>query len=103
MHPSIRPVALAGRQQPGEVDLAQGSVLFLEDLPAFGLRRLRALRKPLEDNGQPGSKTPPAPPPFLFVAAMRSCPCGYFGEPEHDCSCMSWAAEGPAALEQGAR
>jgi magnesium chelatase family protein len=89
-HPCSRPSALSGHQQPGEADLARGGVLFLDDLPAFGLRSLRLLRKLLEENGRSGPGVAPPPPPFLFAAAMRYCPCGYFGEPDHDCSCPPW-------------
>jgi magnesium chelatase family protein len=89
-HPCSRPAALSGHQQPGEADLARGGVLFLDDLPAFGLRSLRLLRKLLEDNGRPGPGTAPAPLPFLFAAAMRPCPCSYLGEPDHECTCPPW-------------
>ena len=89
-HFSTRPLDLVGRQKPGEVDLARGGVLFLDDLPAFGRRSLRALRQPLEDNGRsdPGTGNGAPPPPgFLLAAAMRSCPCGHTGEPRRPCSC----------------
>lgn len=89
-HPCSRPSALSGHQQPGEADLARGGVLFLDDLPAFGLRSLRLLRKLLEENGRPGPGVAPSPPPFLFAAAMRPCPCGYLGEPDHECTCPPW-------------
>jgi magnesium chelatase family protein len=53
-HFSTRPSALVGKgRKPGEVDLARGGVLFLDDLPAFGKRALRAIRPLLEENGAP--------------------------------------------------
>jgi magnesium chelatase family protein len=86
-HPCIRPSVLVGGEDPGEVALARGGVLFLDDLPAFGRRSLRALRQPLEEIGRPGPADRQAPPPFLFAAAVRPCPCGHLGDPDHDCNC----------------
>lgn len=95
-----RPADLVGRdRKPGEADLARGGVLFLDDLPRFGRRSLRALRKPLEEN--PGLTLHPHRGPaaggFLVVAAMRSCPCGRLGHPpafpgDH-CSCPPWKVD----------
>jgi magnesium chelatase family protein len=89
-HPSTRPMALVGQHRPGEVDLARGGVLFLDDLPSFGRRSLLALRRPLEDNGLRQSTDPTTPPPFLIAAAMRACPCGGIGDPHRECSCPPW-------------
>lgn len=87
-HPGTRPSILIGRRWPGEVDLARGGVLFLDDLRAFGRRCLQALRKPLEENGQRSNG--PSPPPFLLAASMRPCPCGDLGDPRRECSCPPW-------------
>ena len=54
-HFSTRPLALVGRRKPGEVDLARGGVLFLDDLPAFGRRSLRVLRQAIEEGTAPES------------------------------------------------
>jgi magnesium chelatase family protein len=92
-HFSTRPLELVGRRKPGEVDLARGGVLFLDDLPAFGRRSLRALRQPLEENGRPSPSTgngAPPPPGFLLAAAMRCCPCGHRADPRRPCSCAPW-------------
>jgi magnesium chelatase family protein len=84
-HHSASAVALVGGgspPQPGEISLAHGGVLFLDELPEFPRAALEALREPLESGLITISRAAHQahfPARFQLVAAMNPCPCGYLG------------------------
>ncbi|MBQ8933113.1 MAG: YifB family Mg chelatase-like AAA ATPase [Lachnospiraceae bacterium] len=83
-HHSITEPAFAGggvTVLPGEMSLASGGILFLDELPLFKRAVLEQLRQPLEDHKititrMYGSCVYPAD--FLLVAACNNCRCGFY-------------------------
>ncbi len=75
---------------PGEISLAHRGVLFLDELPEFSTSVLQSLRQPMEDGVVRLVRvdgTYRFPCEFQLIAASNPCPCGYLGDPSHDCSC----------------
>jgi len=98
-HHSATETAIIGgghRLAPGEVSLAHRGVLFLDELPEFSRHTLEMLRQPLEDRFVDLSRVGLKgryPCDFLLICAMNPCPCGYFGDPAHVCTCTETARQ----------
>lgn len=75
---------------PGEVSLAHGGILFLDELPEFRRNALEALRQSLEDGRTTVTRamaTATFPAEFTLVGSMNPCPCGNLGHPKKACGC----------------
>jgi len=76
--------------RPGEVTLAHGGVLFMDEAPEFQRQVIDALRQPLESrtitiNRSQGNYIYPAD--FICILAANPCPCGYYHDPHKECVC----------------
>jgi magnesium chelatase family protein len=84
---------------PGEISLAHGGVLFLDEMGEFPVDVLESLRTPLEEGVIRVARAQHRvtfPARFLLVGAMNPCPCGENDDPGR-CRCT------PAALARYGR
>jgi magnesium chelatase family protein len=92
-HHTVSDAALVGGgsfPRPGEVSFAHHGVLFLDELPEFKKNVLEVMRQPLEDSRVTISRSKLSlefPANFMLASAMNPCPCGFFTDPEKECTC----------------
>jgi magnesium chelatase family protein len=106
-HHTISDVALVGggtQPRPGELSLAHGGILFLDEMPEFARRALEVLRQPLEEGLVRIARAAASvefPARVTLVGAMNPCPCGYYGHPIKACRCAPPQRERYAARISG--
>lgn len=92
-HHTVSDAALIGGgsiPRPGEVSFAHHGVLFLDELPEFKKNVLEVMRQPLEDYKVTISRSKLSlefPANFMLASAMNPCPCGFFTDPNKECTC----------------
>ncbi len=77
--------------KPGEVSLATGGVLFLDEFPEYQRNVIESLRQPMEDRQVTVSRLKASytfPARFMLVSARNNCPCGFFPD-RKKCRCTS--------------
>ncbi len=84
-HSASQPALIGGgtKAKPGEVSLAHGGVLFLDELPEYTRQTLEALRQPLESGRAVIARAAAHvsyPARFQLIAAMNPCRCGYLDD-----------------------
>ncbi len=91
-HHTASAVALVGgglRAKPGEVSLAHGGVLFLDELAEWPRQSLDALRQTVETGKAVVSRANnhvTYPANFQLIAATNACRCGYINDPSRACA-----------------
>lgn len=80
----------AGKCLPGEISLAHGGVLFLDEAAQFKTSVLQSLRAPLETGFvtlSRAEKRTTYPAHFQLLMAMNPCECGNLGSETKFCTC----------------
>lgn len=93
-HHTVSAIGLTGGgvgiPRPGEISLAHNGILFLDELPEFRKDALEVMRQPLEDGIVTITRaggTYSYPCNIMLIASMNPCPCGFYGDKKHECSC----------------
>lgn len=95
--------------RPGEISLAHGGVLFMDEATEFRGDIIQALREPLEDGRISIARAERViryPSEFILILACNPCPCGNLGRDEAVCLCSYnevrryWKRLGGALLDR---
>ncbi len=94
---------------PGEISLAHGGLLILDEVLEFGGAVLQGLREPLESGVVRIVRAEYQtwyPARFTLLMTSNLCPCGGLGSEHHRCSCLAsevaryWRRLGEALLDR---
>lgn len=91
-HSASAQAVLGTAEEPGELALAHGGLLFLDELPEFRRDLLESLREPLEQRMIHVSRAQRKarwPASLQFIAACNNCPCGWYGSAKRLCRCST--------------
>ncbi len=91
-HGASMAAVLGGHSSPGEISLAHGGILFLDELPEFRRDLLESLREPLESAEVHLARVKGHvvwPAGAVLVAASNNCPCGWTGSRVRRCRCAT--------------
>jgi magnesium chelatase family protein len=98
-HHTCSPAGMFGGGSPprkGEVSLADGGLLFLDDVPEFSIQVLDGVKRArIEKRIEVSPLRDPTvfPADFALLGAANPCPCGWFGIPERACTCPQKTVE----------
>ncbi|MBN1685500.1 MAG: YifB family Mg chelatase-like AAA ATPase, partial [Spirochaetales bacterium] len=82
--------------RPGEISLAHGGVLILDEVPEFRRDLLQSLREPMESGRVEIARAGMVcwfPADFQLVLTANPCPCGNLGRDEAVCVCSRYEIE----------
>jgi len=89
-HQASPQAVLGGHDRPGELALAHGGILFLDEFPEFRRDLLEALREPLETGEIRLSRVKKKvtwKSRIILIAACNNCPCGWHASKRRKCDC----------------
>ena len=82
--------------RPGEISLAHGGVLILDEVPEFRRNLIQSLREPLESGRVEISRAGAScwfPADFQLILTANPCPCGNLGRDDAVCICTRFDIE----------
>ena len=91
-HQASSAAILGAKDHPGEIALAHGGILFLDEFPEFRRDVIEGLREPLESGLIHVARAKYRTSfhcRIVFVAAANPCPCGWYGSDIKLCHCAS--------------
>ena len=91
-HQASASAILGTPDTPGELSLAHGGILFLDEFPEFRRDIIESLREPLETGQVQVSRAKHKitwSSRILFMSARNNCPCGWYGSKKRLCSCST--------------